>query len=346
VAAVLAIVVPLLLGDPTLYLLSYCGIMAIACIGMVLLIGRAGQLFLAQPVLMGLGAYTTIALVDKAHAPFVVGLLGAIAVTAVLGAFVGILGVRLGGIELAIASIGVLLIGQYVFGQTDTVTGGSSGTASDVTLSFGPLTFESMGSLSNAQSMVWIVWLFVFAVAALALLLLRRSPGRTWIAIRENSRAVESIGIDVRGQTITAVALSASFAGVSGALLAGVRDYLSIDDFGFNTLVLMLAIVVLGGAESVVGAMVGAVVVPGIQYWVSENGDTSALSWLLKSSSGSGGILTVGSFNTLVFGVLIAGVLLVEPSGLVGYLTRLARRIRATRSPRAESAASSSKGTV
>ncbi|MGW1403486.1 branched-chain amino acid ABC transporter permease [Streptomyces sp. NPDC002405] len=321
--AVAYLVTPFIVQDYFLFRLSYSAVIAVAGIGVVLLVGRAGTVWIAQPFFMGLGAYLAVALADRFETNFVVIALAAIALTAVAGAATGWLAVRLGGLELAIVSFGVVIIGDYLARQLNPLTGGSAGTVtSSVEIALGPVNFERLGSFSAEQGLFWATWAAVAASCALSAFLIRRAPGRTWVALRDNERAAEAIGVDVRREKIGVFALASAFGGLSGTMLAGLREYVAPEDFSFTMVTLLMAVVIVGGVTRLAGAVAGALIVPGLEFVVSDFSDSPALGWLIKSTAEDSGVFTAGSFNLLVFGALILVVLLVEPKGLMGGVAR------------------------
>ena len=313
------LVTPFVVQDEYLYLLSYSAVLAVAAIGVVLLVGRAGNVWIAQPFFMGMGAYVAAGLTERFPVNFVVVVLAAITASALAGIVSGWLAVRLGGLELAIVSFGVVIIGDYLVRQLKPLTGGSDGKAtSSVEISLGPVNFESFGPFSAEQGTFWATWATAAACCALGAFLIRRAPGRTWVALRDNERAAEAIGVSVRREKIGVFALASAFGGLSGAMLAGLRDYIAPEDFGFTMVTLLMAVVIVGGVTRLAGAVAGALIVPGLEFVVADYADSPGLAWLIKSTAEDDGFFTAGSFNLLAFGALILVVLLVEPKGLVG----------------------------
>ncbi|MBB6407164.1 branched-chain amino acid ABC transporter permease [Arthrobacter sp. AZCC_0090] len=332
--AVAYIVIPFLATDPVLYLFGYCAVLAVAALGLTLLTGYAGQISLAQPFFIGIGAYATVFVTVQLGVPFAFDLVFAILVSGLVGAGSGWLAVRLGGLELAIVTLGILVIGQYIFNTWTPVTGGETGVlSSGVEISLGPLNLEKLGTFTEQQSLFWVLWATVAAVAFFCSMLVRRAPGRSWIALRENGRAAEAVGIHVRSTKIAIFALASGIGGLAGGLYAGLQQYLSPLDFGFNTGMLLFAIVILGGINRVAGAIIGAIIVPGVQFYISEQADSLLLAPIITTGVTDSGFFTVGSFSTLIFGVLIVAVLAIEPDGIMGSLSRsrLYRRLTAHR---------------
>jgi branched-chain amino acid transport system permease protein len=330
--AVLYLGAPLFLTDPTLNTLSYCAVFAIGSIGLTLLTGYAGQVSLAQPFFMGVGAYAAAYLGARHGLPLVLYAPAAVALGALLGAASGSVAVRLQGAELAIITLGLLVVGEYVFNEWVAITGGENGTsAAAADLAIGPIDFEGLGSFTRDQSVFWFLWAIVAIVGLMAASVGRRRPGRAMVAIRERSRAAEAIGIDVRAYKIKAFTLASGLGALAGALYAALQQYVTPVDFDIFAAILYAAMIIIGGIDRVTGAVLGAIVVWGGQQLVLEQADSALLNGLLKSTDDDSGLITVGAFTTLVFGLLIVIVLALEPKGVMGIWDRLRRARRRAR---------------
>lgn len=331
--AVFWLIAPLRLSDSALTNLAYCGVFAIAAVGLVLLSGYGGQSSFAQPAFMAIGAYTTVNLGSEAQLPMLVYLFLAVAIAGVTGAVVGTLALRLEGPQLAIVTLGVLIVSQYIALEAKGLTGGENGaSAADAPMAVGGLDFRALGSFTSSQSQFWLVWGIVALVAAASTRLLGQRPGSALIAVRENPRAASALGVDVRREKLKAFTWASSLGGLAGALYAALQQYATPSDFGLLPAVLLLAMIVIGGHDSVGGAILGALVVWGGKQWVSDSASTGGLlSWLVRVPGSSEGFITAGDLVTLVIGLLIIVVLLVTPSGLAGLLRSAALRIRRAR---------------
>jgi branched-chain amino acid transport system permease protein len=327
VCMIMWVVVPLNTSDSTLTILTYCGAIAIAAIGLVLLSGYGGQLSFAQPAFMAIGAYTCIELGAVHHLPFLVYLVAAVALSAVIGTVVGLVALRLEGPQLAIVTLGVLLFSQYLANQWISVTGGENGrSASEAAMSIGSLDFRSVGGLTSSQSLFLLVWALVALVACVTLRVLRQRPGYVLHAIRANWRAAETLGVNVRREKLKAFAWSSALGGLAGVLYVSVQHYVAPADFGLDTSVLILAALAVGGAGSITGAVVGSIIVWGGNQWIATNTGDSWLSSVIKIPGDSSGLISPGDLVTLCYGLLIVIVLLIEPSGLAGLVSRLTQR--------------------
>jgi branched-chain amino acid transport system permease protein len=332
VLALLWLVLPLYLQDPTLNTLSYCAVFAIGSIGLTLLTGYAGQVSLAQPFFMGIGAYAAAYMAADLDLPFIVFAPVATILGGLLGALSGAIATRLQGSELAVITLGLLVFGDYLFNEIVGITGGENGKdAAAADFAIGPLNFEDLLGYTRDQTLFWALWALVALVAWMAANVARRRPGRAMIAVRDGARAAEAIGVDVRMAKIKVFTLASAMGAFAGVLYAGLQQYITPVDFDIFAAILFAAIIIIGGIDRISGAILGAIIVWGGQQWVSEQADSSVLSSFLKTTDDDPGLITVGAFNQLVFGLLIVLILTFEPQGLLGLWDRLKARVTGRR---------------
>ena len=327
VVLVLLLGTPLYFVDSTLATLAYCAVFALGALGLTILTGYAGQLSIAQPFFIGVGAYLSAYLgVESGWNVLALTVLVVVA-GGVLGALAGLVAVRLSGIELAIVSIALIAFGDYLFNQWKSVTGGENGRSAAFSLEIGGLDLAALPGMTRSQSLFVVCWTAVLLVALVARAIRRQRAGRAMMAIREHERAAEVIGIDVRAYKIGAFALASAIGALAGLLYAALQQYITPLDFDLNTAVLFLAIVVVGGVDRPLGAVLGALLVYGAVQWVSSHVDSWPFDALLSSFQGDAGLMPIGSFLTFFTGLLLIVVLLWEPQGLVGLGARAKRRI-------------------
>ncbi len=227
---------------------------SIACIGLNIVLGYAGQLSLAQAAFWGVGAYTSAILTTQLGVPVWVGMFAAFFMAAFFGVLLGIPTLKLSGHYLAMATIGFGIILQLILVNAIWLTNGSDGITKIPSPWIGSLELKDPGDF--------------FYVAAISLILftwgaihLKDSRvGRAFMAIRENEMAAETMGVDTTYYKIMAFALSAGYAGFGGWLFAhSCSHYISPDTFSFDQSVILLVMAVLGGNGSAIGSIVGAV---------------------------------------------------------------------------------------
>ncbi len=226
---------------------------SIACLGLNIVLGYAGQLSLAQAAFWGVGAYTSALLTTRLGLPVWPSMICAFLVAGLFGVLLGIPTLKLSGHYLAMATIGFGIILQIILINAIGLTGGSDGITGIPSPRIGPIVFKDPGTFfyPAALCLVFFTWA--------AIRLKRSRMGRALLAIRGNEMAAETTGIDTTMCKITAFALSAAYAGFGGALFAhSGSHYISPDTFSFDQSVIFLAMAVLGGNGSAVGAIVGA----------------------------------------------------------------------------------------
>jgi len=226
---------------------------SIACLGLNIVLGYGGQLSLAQAAFWGVGAYTSAVLTVTLGVSVWVGMIAAFLVAALFGVLLGIPTLKLSGHYLAMATIGFGIILQLILINVIWLTGGSDGIPKIPSPSIGPYELKDPGTFFYvaAVSLILLTW---------ASIRLKNSRvGRAFMAIRENEMAAETAGVDTTYFKIMAFALSAGYGGFGGWVFAhSGSHYISPDTFSFDQSVMLLAMAVLGGNGSAVGAIVGA----------------------------------------------------------------------------------------
>ncbi len=309
---------PLMLDDARLGVLSLCAVYAIASIGLTLLTGKTGQVTMAMPFFMGVGAYGAAYFGAQLGLPFGFYTLLALAIGAGLGALTGFLSIRLGGDELAITTLGILMVGQYVFNEWKTVTGGESGISlRSASIALGPVDFAALGDFTRSQSMFWLTWGILAVAAYLAGSIVVFRPGRAMQAIHDSERSAEAVGVNVRSYKIQVSALAGGLGALAGVLYAVLQQFVSPTAFGISTSILLFAMIVIGGMGRVSGAILGAVVVWSAQQLIAQESQGPVLSLFLKTTESGPGLMTVGAFNILAYGLMIVLLLMYAPKGLV-----------------------------
>ena len=174
----------------------------------------------------------------------------------------------------------------------------------------------SSGSRIGSER-AWYFFLLPFALGVLLLNLnwLRSAYGRAWMAIRHRDIAAESLGINVALYKLLAFSASTSLTCVAGALWAYHTGFVSVEAFDFDMLIQYLAMVIIGGLGSVLGACLGAVFVVVLPHLISI---VAAKLPFLQGLGGKSFELQVG-----VFGVVMLLFLVLEPRGLAGIWARM-----------------------
>lgn len=277
-ALVVALLFPLTQNgtDSNMSIAVQIAIFLCAALGLNIVVGLAGLLDLGYIAFLGTGAYVGAMMSNAAsatigwHPPFlVVALLGGLT-SAILGLIIGSPTLRLSGDYLAIVTLAFGEIFHKAVLNLDGISGpdlthGSDGIAGIPDLNLFGFNFGSSHNLGpftiSNYSNYYILLVFVAALIITVFSRLNNSRiGRGWIAIREDERAAEAMGVNIFGLKILAFAGGAFLAGIAGAVQAHSTPAVVPDNYTFQESSFLLAAVVLGGMGTVVGVALGAVV--------------------------------------------------------------------------------------
>jgi branched-chain amino acid transport system permease protein len=306
------ILVPLLSSTFYITLLNNIGMFALAALGVVLLTGVAGMTSFGQAAFVGLGAYTTAALVG----PSVLGLgamtgapwlaLGLGLLITLLTAFVlGLLTLKLSGHYLPLGTIAWGMSLYSLFGTMESL-GGHTGIAD-----LPPLRIAGI-VLGDGPSMYYLIWGSVLLAALLIHNLLESRMGRAIRALRGGQEMATSMGVNVFHAKMVAFLIAAGLAGVSGWLYAYTQRFVSPAPFNVQSGIDYLFMALLGGITSLWGALIGSSIVVLLREWLQD-----LLPMLLGRA---------GNFESIVFGLLIVVVMQRWPGGLFGAVSTLLTR--------------------
>ncbi|MCH8984468.1 MAG: branched-chain amino acid ABC transporter permease [Acidobacteria bacterium] len=343
-----------------LRLLSTVAIFVIGGLGLNILLGLAGQVSLGHAFFMGVGAYVAAVLGGDPEGvrlgfglPLWIWLPAAGIVAALIGIAFGPAAVRVRGLYLAFVTLGLVFVGDYVFRNWISVTGGA-----EVGRTFPPLQFrlwkEEEPLIDFTSDGAWLgieliseakTFYFVLAAALLFMLLAknlqRTRIGRAFQSIRDRDIAAEIMGVDEFRNKLRAFGISSFYAGVSGALLASFVGTVIPSRWDLFLSIQFIAIVLIGGAGTVAGVVLGTSfvillprVVQDATLWMQDvvkEGDSllatlldlvvatdSTDFGLVNTLPGIGPGLSVFQLNQVIYGLLIIGFLIFEPLGLYG----------------------------
>ena len=249
VLALALVAAPWMLSEYSLSQLTFIGIYAIVCLGLMLLAGFTGQVSLGHAGFLAMGAYTEAWLQANGW-PFAVSLPMAAIVAGITGIMIGLPALRVKGMYLSIATLAFGFILEEAVVRAEGLTGGNSGRQ------LGSLNIAGINFDDGTNYYFLVVGIALFCV--LGVLNLLRSPtGRAFVAIRDSEVSAQSMGINLARYKTTAFALSAALAGIAGALYAHKIRFISPDQFGFLQSIELLMMIVIGGLGSIQGAIFG-----------------------------------------------------------------------------------------
>lgn len=286
------------------YILNMAGIAAIAALGLNLLMGFTGQISLGHGAFFGVGAYSAAILATKVHLPFWIAVPGAGLLTAFVGMIFGIPSGRLKHLYLTIATLAGQFIIEYVLVHWESLTEGTMGIILPTATIFG---FK----LSGDTSFYIVIYLCLTIMTWMAVNIVRTKYGRAFIAIRDNDRAAEGMGIPLFGYKLLSFAISSFYAGVAGAIWAYYTISITPEPFNLFLSIEYIAMVIIGGLGNVAGSIYGALFITLL---------TESLRWVTEIMMNLGTLkgiaITIAPLREFFFGLAIVLFILFEPKGL------------------------------
>ena len=305
-------------------------ILAIAIMGLNILVGYSGQLSLGHGAFMALGAYASAILTQRYHMDFLVTIPIAAVLTGVIGFLFGVPALRLSPLYLALGTFALAVVTPSLIKRPDDLTGGVRGIliAQPDPPQFAQSIFGAVTGTAMTSDQ-WIYYVCLFATLVLFWLawnLARRRPGRAMRAIRDAEVAAAASGIFVAGYKTLAFGISAFYAGTAGSLFALSTGFVSPDAFPVSLSIQLLVGAVVGGLASTPGPLLGAI----FAYFlpIGSNQWVPSQTWIPDQIT-----TTVKNAGPAVsYGVVLILVMMFAPNGLVGlvrsaYLA-LNRRLR------------------
>jgi branched-chain amino acid transport system permease protein len=300
--AVLVVILSIKLNTFRDYQIAEIAIEVTAVAGLTVLTGLAGQISLGNGAFMAIGAYTTALLMLHLSWPFVAAAVIAAAVAAAAGAVVGVAAARLHGPYLAGAT---LLLGVALPSVANAYQGTFGG---DQGLNVIFTTPSFLGV--NFPLTRWQAWVSS-AVALVTLVLLanlaRSRVGRNWRAVRDDEVAAALAGVNVARMRVLAFVVSATCAGMAGALLAIVTSLVAPGAFTITLSISLLTAAVIGGLGTLSGAVWGSLVIVLVPTYATDVATSHGLSTAVASN-----------IPVAAYGVVLILVMLIFPRGIGG----------------------------
>ncbi len=306
--ALILLLFPLLASPFYLDLANRVFLAVVGAAALMLLMGYAGQISLGHAGLLAAGAFTTGILFKEFGAPFWVTLPSSAVAGGLLGLVFGLPSLRLKGLYLAVTTLALHFVVAFLGGEYETRRGLSTG----VTVS--P---PNIAGFELYQGRHWYVVLLAIDVLVIlfCLNLLRSRTGRAFMAIRDHDVAAEALGVPVRRYKLIAFVISSVLTSIAGSLYAYYLGFVSIETFTLYLTIEYVAMIIIGGTGSMLGAVLGAAFVVTFPYVIE-----SALRFLPMPESAADDAFAI---NFSMFGLVMILFLVFEPLGLVGIWRRI-----------------------
>jgi branched-chain amino acid transport system permease protein len=323
---VVGLLIPFLLTDEYLQLLAAGCIASIGAIGLSLITGYAGQVSLGHAFFLAIGAYTGAAIsgdpdgrtIGFGVTEILIWLPAAGVVAALAGVLVAPLATRLRGLYLAIVTLGLVFIGAHVLTEWSDLTGGPGvGRPPAVPVLLGYRLDRPDDFLARDQKMYLLMFVLLVIFALAARNLARSKVGRAFTAIRDRDIAAGVMGVSLAKYKTIAFAISSFYAGCAGALIYTISGFVEPGSFSILLSVEFIAMVLIGGAGTISGAILGAFFITLLPRFTREvPGFVPFISGQPTETP------NVYQLETVLYGVLIIVFLIFEPRGLFGLWVR------------------------
>lgn len=301
---VVLLAIPLVFTDDINRTLASIGVFAVAVLGLNVVMGYTGQVSLGQIFFLGLGAYVTAYGVSQDWNIVLVFVLACL-IPAVVGLLVALAAARLGGLAIAMVTIALPIVGVPLAKRLSDFTGGSQGLSAR---------FSGAPDWTGLTDVQWQFYL-VLLIGGITFLLTRNlvhgKYGRAFAIVKGNEAVASSMGISPYRYKVLAFTIASLIGGVSGFLYMVVVQYTSPETMSFGHSITLLASMVIGGAGSIIGSLLGGA------YYVLAPQLTNAID---------------PNLTALLQGAILLLILFILPGGLVS-LPRLWQRRRGGRRP-------------
>ncbi|MBN2114034.1 MAG: branched-chain amino acid ABC transporter permease [Acidimicrobiia bacterium] len=339
---------PIRISSDIMVLLAYAMFASIGALGLNIVTGMAGQVSLGHAFFLGLGAYTAAILggveqTRQAMDPvtgqqvtevvlrgygldMIIWLPLAGIIAALAGLIVAPVATRLRGLYLAFVTLGLVFLGEHIFREARTLTGGAGNGRPTAEYRLFGFRFDQDGEvfgiwMSKQQKLFFLGLILLLVMGLAAKNLFRSRVGRALAAIRDRDIAAEMMGIPLGRYKLIAFTISSFYAGIAGALFWAVVGRLTAEGFNFLLSIKYIAMILIGGVATVSGSIMGAFFITFLPKVVEGLAGLPGLSHII--SKDPAGMINTFQFEQILFGLFIVGFLILEPMGLYGIWIRV-----------------------
>lgn len=261
-----------------------------------LIVGYVGEFPLGHTAFLGIGAYTAALLSWRFGLPFHLNIVCAVLVAAAFGFLIGAITLRLRGPFFVIVTLCFAEVLRLIANNWVGLTNGPMGISGIEK----PAWTSTGGVLQQKVSFYYVGLLLASIALYVSYRFVYSNIGRAAIAVRENRFVAQSVGIWPFYFGLVTFVLAAAISGLAGGFYAHYVSFVGPEVFGFSFMISMIIMVLAGGKGTLVGPVVGAVIVVLMEEYLRDFKD-------LRFS---------------IFGLIVIAVVLFLPSGLMGFITR------------------------
>jgi branched-chain amino acid transport system permease protein len=282
----------------------------LACLGAIalnVLMGTAGQVSIGNAAFLLVGAFSAV-IAMRAGISAPLDLVVAAGVSGIVGAVVGLPALRLRSLFLALATLAAFFIVLFAGNEYQSSVPSAASGGFIV-----PTTFASHGLVGSERYWAWLLTALVIGVLLGANRLMHHRAARAWRLIRDHEHIAPTLGINVTWYKRSIFVLSSMVIGVQGALTAHFTGSVTTDNFSLLLSVQYIAMILIGGLDSLLGAVLGAALVVALP---------SIVPHVIQNLVGPSRAATVGpQVSQIVYGALIVLFVTASPRGIVGWVT-------------------------
>lgn len=304
--AIALMTIPLGAGPYPVRVMIDIGFYSMVTMGLILLMGFAGQISLGQAAFLGCGAYVSGILTTQYYLSPWAALFVAAAITGGIAAIVGRAMFRLHGLILAGITLALNLVFYHLIVSLGDLTGGAVGM-----MNIPPL---SLGGFSSSLFTYYVVWIIAILLLVFSLNLVNSRTGRALRSMNEHvggsEDMAEVLGINIMRYKVQVFVLSAVYASIAGSLYAHYSRVLEPGSFNVPFSVLVLIMAIIGGMRSPWGAFLGAGLIMGLRELLRE--------FMPLVVTGA-----TGAYELIAYGIIVVVVLLFLPRGLFSIFQKI-----------------------
>jgi branched-chain amino acid transport system permease protein len=303
-ALALSALVPLIVRDEYL---MHLGILMLFSITLAtsfnLIVGYIGEFPLGHTAFLGIGAYTAALFATRFGVPIYVTVLMGGLLSAVAGLLIGAITLRLRGPFFVIVTLCFAEVLRLVANNWVGLTNGPMGISGIPK----PSWISGYPMLGQKTFFFYAAWVIAAGALYVAFRFVHSNMGRAAVAVRENRYVAQSVGINPYRYALLMFVVAALLCGCAGAFYAHYISFVGPEVFGFPFMISMIIMVLLGGKGTLVGPIIGPVIVVLLEEYLRD----------LKE------------FRLSIFGLIVMAVVMFMPTGLVGFLARRRERYAA-----------------
>ena len=303
VSGVLFLMIPYYVRESTLTIINTMSIWIVAAIGLNLLTGYCGEISIGHAAFMGIGAYASAILANNYGFPFWFAFPCATLITGGIGLIFALPATRLKGFYVAIVTLAAQVITSWVLANWKALTGGHEGLGV-------PPPRIGQWVFDTEKSWFYLCIVVVFILGMAGKNITRSNVGRAFVAIRDNDLAAEVMGVNMFKYKSIAFFTGCAYAGAAGSLWAHYSSHITHAHFSLHESIWFMGMIIVGGMGKTMGPFFGVILIFLLKRIVTY------LVPLFSSLFPSLSLQASSSFGLIVFGLVIAFFLIVEPRGI------------------------------